>query len=66
MSETTNKTAITPTLWLDEGIPVVRAGRGEMLARGWSLAEGTRRENADYIRTVLGTDQRIRINGRLY
>lgn len=58
----------TPTLWLDEGLPVVRAGRGKVLARGTSLTEGkTNRENAEYIRQVLSRpDSKIRINGKLY
>lgn len=57
----------TPTLWLDEGLPVVRAGRGQVLARGTSLAEGkTNKANADYIRRVLGTTDKISINRRLY
>jgi predicted chitinase len=45
----------TVTLWLDEGLPVVREGsRGRMLLRGSSITQGTTRENYSYIREALG------------
>jgi hypothetical protein len=52
---------------MDEGLPVVREGRGKLLARGSSLIEGkTHKENANFIRSVLKTETKIRIGSRLY
>jgi hypothetical protein len=56
-----------PTLWTDEGLPVVRQGRGKLLLRGSSLTEGkTNKANADYIRECLDYTGPVKIGSRTY